>query len=104
MKRQLRDEWVTALRSGRYKQGKNQLKKGDSFCCLGVLCDLSGVDLDGKYLGGNGGVDDYGLTDELNVLREIPESQRDRLAGANDAGNSFAEIADWIEKNIDVED
>ncbi len=33
---------VAALRSGRYKQGKNQLRRGDRFCCLGVACDLYG--------------------------------------------------------------
>ena len=36
--------WVDALRSGKYKQGRNSLhiiESGDSrFCCLGVACDL----------------------------------------------------------------
>lgn len=38
-------QWVAALRSGKYKQGKSQLKswKGDEFCCWGVLCDISGL-------------------------------------------------------------
>jgi hypothetical protein len=37
-------KWVAALRSGKYKQCKSVLKntyKGeDSYCCLGVACDL----------------------------------------------------------------
>jgi hypothetical protein len=38
-------KWVDALRSGKYKQGVNSLKREDgSFCCLGVLQDV----LDGK--------------------------------------------------------
>jgi len=35
-------KWVDALRSGDYKQGRRALYDGvtDSFCCLGVACDL----------------------------------------------------------------
>ncbi len=33
-------KWVKALRSGEYQQGKDALRKGDKFCCLGVACDL----------------------------------------------------------------
>lgn len=39
--------WVKALRSGNYKQGTSQLFikdwVGDSYCCLGVLCDITAV-------------------------------------------------------------
>jgi hypothetical protein len=34
-------KWVKALRSGKYKQGKNYLRTGDRFCCLGVACELA---------------------------------------------------------------
>lgn len=33
-------KWVEALRSGWYTQTDGTLKQGNSFCCLGVLCDL----------------------------------------------------------------
>ena len=37
-------KWVAALRSGKYKQGTGQLRtEDDCYCCLGVLCDISGV-------------------------------------------------------------
>jgi hypothetical protein len=29
-----------ALESGEYKQGQMELRNGDSYCCLGVACDL----------------------------------------------------------------
>jgi hypothetical protein len=35
-------EWVAALRSGKYKQGRKKLKDGDRFCCLGVACAIYG--------------------------------------------------------------
>lgn len=36
----LRERWIAALRGGQYVQGRRMLRKGDTFCCLGVLCDL----------------------------------------------------------------
>lgn len=42
MKKEIKDLWVAALRSGDYAQGANALRTQDVFCCLGVLCDLSG--------------------------------------------------------------
>jgi hypothetical protein len=33
--------WLDALRSGKYGQGRNQLRpEDDKFCCLGVACDI----------------------------------------------------------------
>ena len=35
-------KWVAALRSGEFKQGVRQLRgKDDSYCCLGVACELA---------------------------------------------------------------
>jgi hypothetical protein len=33
-------KWVAALRSGEYKKGRHFLRTGDTYCCLGVACDL----------------------------------------------------------------
>lgn len=40
MKRSIARKWSKALESGEYKQGTGQLRKGDKFCALGVLCNL----------------------------------------------------------------
>ena len=41
MKKNIMEKWVKALRSGKYKQGKGYLNRyNDTFCCLGVLCEL----------------------------------------------------------------
>jgi hypothetical protein len=37
----IKAQWVEALRSGEYEQGKYRLRNGDKFCCLGVLCDIA---------------------------------------------------------------
>lgn len=39
-----KSRWIAALKLGNYKQGKNFLRKNDEYCCLGVLCDLMGVE------------------------------------------------------------
>ncbi len=35
-------KWIDALKSGRYQQSRKRLRTVDGFCCLGVLCDISG--------------------------------------------------------------
>jgi len=45
MKKDIAKKWIKALRSGKYKQGENYLKRFNSkgqprHCCLGVLCEL----------------------------------------------------------------
>lgn len=39
------------LESGKYKKGIGRLRDGDSYCCLGVACDISGV---GEWKESNG--------------------------------------------------
>jgi hypothetical protein len=33
--------WIDALRSGKYKKGRKRLESNGKFCCLGVLCFLA---------------------------------------------------------------
>ena len=41
MNKQIKQQWINALRSGEYNQCKLRSKKDDnSYCALGVLCDL----------------------------------------------------------------
>lgn len=44
MKEEIKQEWISALRSGEYTQGIGYLKTVENstpkHCCLGVLCDL----------------------------------------------------------------
>jgi hypothetical protein len=40
MNPEIKKRWIDALKSGDYNQGTESLCCNDSFCCLGVLCDL----------------------------------------------------------------
>lgn len=92
-------KWVAALRSGKYKQGKRQLRAGDAFCCLGVACDLfdpaSWNGCSYRYLR-------LALPNEVRDWLGLIETdpyygKTGRLSYDNDEGKTFAEIADIIE-------
>ena len=40
MNQEFKKEWVAALRSGEFIQGKNALCADGKYCCLGVACEL----------------------------------------------------------------
>lgn len=40
MRECVKDKWVAALKSGKYKQGRGQLNGENGYCCLGVLCEV----------------------------------------------------------------
>ncbi len=39
MNQEVKQKWLEALRSKRYTQGRGALRRGQAYCCLGVLCD-----------------------------------------------------------------
>lgn len=125
MEKALKEKWLKALRSGQYKQTigvlKTQSENGDCrYCCLGVLCDVSG---EGKWVEGewikspllDAGFCERGytfvdvtltgnLSPEFRKRHGIPLRIRDLLIAMNDhKGMSFKEIADWIGTNIKEE-
>jgi len=109
MNKELRDEWVAALRSGKYEQGQDQLKtSAGEYCCLGVLCEVLGVDLEranvnGVKVGEATGTETAALGgDPLELVRALHYKTRSRLAKLNDNGASFEELAGVIEKTVRV--
>lgn len=51
MNPELKQKWIEALESGKYKKGKAKLRRVDgSYCCLGVLCEVANPDADPKAL------------------------------------------------------
>lgn len=115
-----REEWVAALRSGKYKQTRGKLKsRNGAYCCLGVACtlvpDLVVAYRGGTYyFGGEAGYEDATLPDEVaewlgvdtthsDVFLESPVTQGDEttqsLIHMNDNFEwSFEQIADAIEE------
>lgn len=111
--------WVEALRSGKYKQTSGHLKDKRGYCCLGVLCEISGkvsfnklFNIFGNYSIGSEKMttvlpievrNEFGLYDYEggipNKCIEIDGIEYECLAEANDKGVPFNKLADWIEEN-----
>lgn len=116
MKRELRQKWIDALRSGEYEQGHRALKDSDGrYCCLGVLCDVAGavwtetapIGSMARFACSVNGTLSSISTLGPNLYKELGLdcSREITLWGMNDnTGASFKEIADWIEQNVPVED
>lgn len=43
MEPSLKEAWMSALKSGEYKQSHRVLYDGNGYCCLGVLCVVAGA-------------------------------------------------------------
>jgi hypothetical protein len=112
MKSDIKERWVTALRSGEYKQTTGSLNNGRGYCCLGVLCELlkDESDLFNKYTD-DGVLDNkssfYGNEEtSLNNYQldfvDLQAEQMDKLISLNDNyGRTFKELAYYIEKDFD---
>jgi len=113
MKKEVAEKWVEALRSGKYNQSKGflhrTLEDNNGFCCLGVLCDISGLghwDTYGSYEVYRTGsfVADITLPYGVMLWAGMKDASGDRegkklpLSTLNDNGYSFSRIADIIEK------
>lgn len=91
-------KWLKDLRSGDFKQGVGALCKhdglgGHAFCCLGVLgLQFSEIDMGRSFL----------MVGEQWVI--VPEAQQKALAGMNDAGIPFVEIAKYVDVHVDARD
>ena len=76
-------EWIEALESGKYKQSRHVLydPKTDGFCCLGLVCKLNGVPIEGaRYRGGR-------VNQNLNAFPETKDvMKRLHLRDANGRG------------------
>lgn len=121
MKVELKEKWLEALRSRKFKQGQGSLKevvdaeKGKTVhCCLGVLHEISGGKWhknsydrrpEGEYEGEFWtGTRTTGSTSncylEGNYRKGLDGDTQKTLAEMNDNGKKFYEIAKWIEKNV----
>ena len=117
MNKVLKNKWLRALRSGRYRKTMSRLvnDKGDAFCCLGVLADIQGCVWKENELGRLHPIMPHGkklmsssafspdLSCEGGFLRPraaggLNMELQQRLAAMNDKGKTFKQIAKVIEK------
>lgn len=118
-------KWLDALRSGDYKQARDDLRVGEgdgaSFCCLGVLADLYRKEVGGTWVEGEisdtfrdvkgGYAHGSYLTEDIRRWAGAPVDEhrtftglptwRNSLAELNDSSDfGFPEIANLIEEDF----
>ncbi len=101
MKKGLKARWVAALRSGEYQQhkaGSLVSEEGESFCCLGVLREISPAVAKAHANSNNVCY----LSDSALRYAGFTHEDQKHLSELNDNGprNNFKRIANYIEKNL----
>lgn len=96
------EQWVEALRSGRYKQKQGHLYRDGGYCCLGVLAkDVLGYEDDSLAKVRNGTNPAYKEICFLLGDYDNKTKYTTKLMVMNDIqGKSFIEIADFIEERM----
>lgn len=120
MNKELKQEWVNALRSGKYEQCRDTLKCNGKFCAIGVLGDIlerheeeftlfDEVDGEGEFWGWNGTFGNFEARLPTKLINKYDMTYDDQyfVSNMNDGcgefrgiPRSFTEIADWIEENL----
>jgi hypothetical protein len=90
MKKTVMKKWVKALRSGKFKQGKEQLKKTNpqgkvNHCCLGVLCELYNEEM---------------IKNKKKKLKETTTNEYYEKQGTHSLTHSFDGIQDTLPKKV----
>jgi hypothetical protein len=95
---ELKATWIEALRSGKYKQGREYLYRSNGeFCCLGVLCDVLDP-TDWRKSEVTDTAFTYRRSSSWAPASVIDELDQGKLIAMNDDQlASFDEIADYIE-------
>jgi hypothetical protein len=120
MKEDIKEAWKKNLRSGKFAQGSGQLRTWDpdekvwKYCCLGVLCEMSGLGewveyaddmrTESTYLGNEHylpvAVAEWA---GIDIENDDETSVQQRLGTANDEeGSSFFKIANLIDTMHDL--
>ena len=106
-------EWLDALESGKFPQGKNKLISDDGYCCLGVACEILGfkrvynnfIDANGKIMSNSLAHNNYkelGLRSPFGDFKgcyNVDGEFYNSLSNMNDAGMSFRQISRYIRDN-----
>ncbi len=123
------DQWLEALRSGKYKQGQNVLHnvKDNTYCCHGVFAVEVGIDNKRRPYRGNPNAASFNFGAPFDTEKNLPPIEwfvemsgfpkevRNRLWNRNDGNSvknlfpdaetyigvplSFEQIADYIDEN-----
>jgi hypothetical protein len=117
MNEEIKEAWKTELRSGKYPQGNNYLRQWNidtqpcEYCCLGVLCEMSGLGEWEEFITQAGDRKAYSYLDSdqylpdevaewsgIPVAGKINVGPQSKLGLMNDDGDSFTLIAEKLDE------
>lgn len=100
MNNELKQNWINALRSGKYKQAKLAYRTNEGFCVWGVLLEVTGhitwEQCNDKYCA-------YPRLGSLGIQKQfdISREEYEKLLNWNDNGQcNFNELANYIEEHL----
>lgn len=106
MNSEVKTLWLDKLKSGTVKKGTGQLKNGDFYCSLGVLCEISPFPNDWVFDGiffikppGATGI----VPDEVLEWSGLTRAQERQIWSTNDHGgrkDNFEKVIKYIEENL----
>lgn len=121
MDENLKNEWIIALRSGEFKQGRASLfnPNNNSYCCLGVLCKILGATMyhedcldksvllksTGEVLSGGGALLTQSFQRRIGLTDDVCSKltyKNDFMDSNNIHRYSFDDIANYIEENVET--
>jgi hypothetical protein len=98
MKRSLLNKWIIALESGKYPQGRDELKSDEGLCCMGVLCKVARLP-SYKWYGYAALPASFANRMHMEMDGEVVRGRGPGLATLNDSLVSFSRIAARLRKN-----
>jgi hypothetical protein len=105
---ELKEKWLSDLRSGKYPKTERFLKNDTGYCCLGVLLETTGIGFVQDYSYGEVVWESkdrrFGTVSILTVrgMKEfgLENSHVNNLMNLNDTSETFEEVITYIEENL----
>jgi hypothetical protein len=102
MDKAVKERWIAALESGKYRKARNKLRNGNQFCCLGVLCDINGVKWEqDDAIGKNSAIRMSGLPPvSISRVAGLAITEEKHLAVLNDGNPGWSEVIQYIKDKL----
>lgn len=109
MNKTIKAKWLAALKSGKYPKTDGDLRDGQGYCCLGVLCDIyrketgDGKWKENRFITSTSDTTGYlpnkvmkwaGLSKKYGIM----DGKGSDLTDINDQSHTFNEVIEVIEK------
>ncbi len=93
-------KWVAALRSGEYEQGHNALRTENTYCCLGVACDLWAKENNIEWIKTSVAPHGFAIINE-HQFGVLPNEVKDWLGLVNIEGRNRNNNPLWVQNDSD---